>query len=76
MLDIISNRLPQYRHYVAICAERTSIDHTRLMKSLGLVYADIIDLCKQIYVLLTKRRPGMFKVFAYPPPSSPDLQAS
>ncbi|KAJ9157792.1 hypothetical protein NKR23_g567 [Pleurostoma richardsiae] len=57
MLGSISTSLPQYRDYVSVCRERKEMDHSRLLNSLAFVYADIIDFCKHIYCMLTRRRP-------------------
>lgn len=58
MFEQISAALPQYHDYVQVCRAR-NLPNERLAKSLSVVYADIIDFCHQMYMMLSGRRTGM-----------------
>lgn len=74
MLERMSVVLPQYAAHLSVCLNRQSVDNTRLVRSLFLVYMDIIDFCKHLCAILSRGHAGMsHDLIAHGQPSEIDI---
>jgi hypothetical protein len=59
MFEMLSFALPQYQRHLDRCRERRqSLAPERLVKSMSLLYTDIIRFCKEAFFIFARGRKG------------------
>jgi len=70
MIEGLSIALPQYQRHVNTILARSergrSCNGYRIIQLLSHVYADVLQLCLEIYQVFSRRKPGKVKLFTQP----------
>jgi hypothetical protein len=67
MFEILSWTIPQYQLHLDRCRERRDdMAPARLIELMGMLYADVLKFCQEIYCMFSRGRKGMETDFTSP----------
>jgi hypothetical protein len=62
MFEILSWTIPQYQLHLDRCRERRdNMAPARLIELMGMLYADVLKFCQEIYCMFSRGRKGIVR---------------